>query len=200
MMHVENRGSIREIVDGSILPYPDGVGAVWGLRRYHGVKTIKINMPKIVLEVCNRECRSLFLLGASEESNRLAYETIASRYPSIRLLGRRNGFNLDGDGLQSLRNELIEKNPDVVLIGMGSPRQESLSNSLSKDRERGIFVCCGGAIDILAGQKKRAPGFLVDNGLEWAYRLVKEPWRIKRQSVLVRFLAKLARPNLLPRK
>ncbi len=199
MMHMENRGGIREIVEGSILPYPDGVGAVWGIRRYHGIKTFKVNMPKILLELCNRERRSLFLLGASEDSSCLAYAAISKQYPSINLVGRRNGFELGDPGIQELRTELKEKNPDVVLIGMGSPKQEILSHSLSQDRDRGIFVCCGGAIDILAGQKKRAPTFFIDNGLEWAYRLAHEPWRIKRQSVLLRFLARLALPNA-PRK
>ena len=75
---------------------------------------------------------------------------------------------------------------------MGSPRQELMAKRII-DAVPGVFIVgCGGALDILAGKLKRAPRFMVENNLEWLYRLAKEPSRWRRQLVLPRYMLRLA--------
>jgi len=78
------------------------------------------------------------------------------------------------------------------MVALGSPRQELFAARLTARVPGILAVGCGGALDILSGEKSRAPAFMVDHGLEWLYRLYKEPARLRRQLVLPLFLARLA--------
>jgi len=191
MMHVRGQGPVREVIGGAALAYPDGAGAVLGIRRLHRLATFKVDMPRLTLELCHEHRLALFLLGASEPNNRLASEQVRLRYPGIRLAGRRNGFFQDSGEVGNLGGDLARLQPDVILVGMGSPRQEILSRKLATELGKGLFVCCGGAIDILSGTRARAPAFMVNHGLEWAYRIASDPRRASRALPLVQFMFKL---------
>ena len=83
--------------------------------------------------------------------------------------------------------DIATKKPDVVFVAMGSPKQELLMEEMSK-RCPAIYQGLGGSFDVYTGNVKRAPKWWVDHNLEWAYRLIKEPVRIKRQIHLIKFL------------
>ena len=83
--------------------------------------------------------------------------------------------------------DITEKRPDVVFVAMGSPKQELLMEEML-ERHPAIYQGLGGSFDVYTGNVKRAPKWWVDHNLEFAYRLVKQPSRIKRQIHLVRFL------------
>ena len=82
---------------------------------------------------------------------------------------------------------------------MGTPMQEKFAMKLAQSGIDTFCVGCGGAFDILAGRLKRAPAFMVNNNLEWLYRLYKEPFRWRRQLVLPLFLMRLLKFKLLRR-
>jgi N-acetylglucosaminyldiphosphoundecaprenol N-acetyl-beta-D-mannosaminyltransferase len=82
--------------------------------------------------------------------------------------------------------------PDIVLVALGSPRQEIFASKLVKHVPGVFAVGCGGALDVLAGKVRRAPRFMVEHKLEWLYRLWKEPSRWRRQIVLPIFFIELA--------
>lgn len=179
---------MREIIDRASLPIPDGSGAILGLKFLHGVSSIKVNMPKTALETADENGYRVFVLGSSEEVNKKAVEAIRSQYPNIVITGRMNGFF---DNENSAQEAIVSTSPNIVMIALGSPKQEILASKLLKVVPNIIFVGCGGALDILAGKVKRAPHFFQDNHLEWFYRLVQSPSRIKRQKILPIYLAKL---------
>ena len=79
------------------------------------------------------------------------------------------------------------KKPDIVFVAMGSPKQELLMEEM-QEVHPAIYQGLGGSFDVYTGNVKRAPSWWVDHNLEWAYRLIKEPARIKRQIHLIRFL------------
>lgn len=179
---------MKTVIDNSVLPIPDGSGAVLGLKFLYGIKSIRLDLPKTVFELANEEKYRLFILGSSEENNRLAIEELKNNFPNINIVGRENGFFKD-------ENRIIEKldkcNPQIVMVALGSPKQEKFSAQANKLLPNILFIGCGGAIDILAGKVKRAPAFFQNNHLEWLYRLISEPKRIKRQKILPVFLGKL---------
>ena len=87
----------------------------------------------------------------------------------------------------NLIKDLFRKKPDVVFVAMGSPKQELLMEEMQQ-KHAALYQGLGGSFDVYTGNVDRAPKWWVKNNLEWAYRLVKQPSRIKRQIHLVRFL------------
>ena len=101
-------------------------------------------------------------------------------------------FNINGIRARLHQLEaLIEKHqPDVIFVAMGSPKQELLMERIQSQHEA-VFQGLGGSFDVYTGNVKRAPKWWVKNNLEWTYRLLKQPSRIKRQIHLVRFFVNL---------
>ena len=181
---------MKEVIDNSVLPIPDGSGAVIGLKLLHNLKCIRLDLPKTILELANKEAYKLFVLGSEEKVNKLATEKIQEKYPNINIVGRRNGF-FEYEFEYEIIEILKKEKPQIVMVALGSPKQEKFAARVNKILPNILFIGCGGALDILAGKVKRAPKFFQDNHLEWLYRLALEPKRIKRQKVLPIFLIKL---------
>jgi len=87
----------------------------------------------------------------------------------------------------NLKQDLAEKQPDIVFVAMGSPRQELLMEELLSSHQA-LYMGLGGSFDVYTQKKTRAPKPVIALGLEWLYRLVREPTRIKRQIVLFKYL------------
>lgn len=183
ILNYRSNNELKEIIDGSIFPYPDGAGAVISLKWLHGMKAEKINMPILALEHCNTNYIKTFIAGADEASHRKAITKIKNIYPNINLVGNMHGYNKEPEIIQNI----IRSKPDLILLALGSPKQEILASKIVKSIDHGIVVGCGGALDIIAGKIKRAPKFWIDNNIEWVFRLFQEPWRIKRQLFLPKF-------------
>ena len=179
-----------EIIDNSIFPYPDGSGAVLGLRWLHGKLSEKINMPVLALEVANKLGITTFIIGANQYNHSRAINNIRDKYQQINIVGHLHGY-ID---YETLVSAIKSTKPKLILVAMGSPKQEKFAAQILAEIDFGIVIGCGGALDIIAGELKRAPNFMVNNHLEWLFRLYKEPWRIKRQLSLPRFMWRL---NLL---
>jgi N-acetylglucosaminyldiphosphoundecaprenol N-acetyl-beta-D-mannosaminyltransferase len=183
----DHDAALRSVIDGAALPVADGAGAVIGLRLLHGLRSAKIDLPRILLEAAHDSGWRLFVGGASQASNAGAVAAIARRYPAMQIVGRADGYVPEAELIAAV----AAARPQVMLLAMGSPRQELLARRII-DAVPGVFIVgCGGALDILAGKLKRAPRFMVENNLEWLYRLAKEPSRWRRQLVLPRYMARL---------
>lgn len=180
--------NFREIIDHSILPIPDGSGAIIGLKILYNINSIKLDLPKTIFECANESKFSLFLLGATEKVNLCAENSLNQKYPNIKVVGRQNGYF---DDELVVFKKIKKLNPQIVMIAMGSPKQEKLAARLHKLIPSALLIGCGGALNILTGEVKRAPVFYQENHLEWFYRLLKEPSRFKRQLILPIFLLKL---------
>lgn len=185
----EQDSELRLVIESSILPIADGAGAVLGLRILHGLRSVKIDMPRALLEAADEAGWRLFVGGAAESVNAAAVDVISVRYPGIRIVGRISGF-VDQE---ELLNAVDQARPQVMLLAMGSPRQEFLASCILARVPNVFIVGCGGALDIIAGVKRRAPEFMVNNNLEWLYRLYKEPYRWRRQLVLPIYIVRLFR-------
>ena len=179
----------RQLVQNAALRVPDGAGAVLALRLLCGVRSAKIDFPKAVLEAAAElgERARMGVIGATEESHQLAITEIRLRYPAIQIVLNRSGFVAEDE----LVRELLETRPQVCLVAMGTPKQERFATRAVESGIPCLFVGCGGALDILSGHAVRAPKWMVDNYFEWLYRLIQQPSRWRRQSVLPVFLGRL---------
>lgn len=180
----------RDIINRNI-GYCDGIGAVIALKK-HGYKDV-VKLPgcelwlKIVAALYDKD-KKFYLVGSKQEVIEGTVEKLQKEYPGINIAGYRNGYIKTDEEKQKLIDDIAEKRPDVVFVAMGSPKQELLMEEMS-ERHQAIYQGLGGSFDVYTGNVKRAPKWWVDHNMEFAYRLIKQPSRIKRQIHLVKFLA-----------
>lgn len=172
------------------LGYPDGIGAVLALRR-RGIQATRMPGAGLWLSIIRRYAGrlSFLLVGGTEEVIQEVTKRLVRRHPGIRMRSR-NGYLSEAD-VQKLAAEISDWKPDFVFVAMGSPRQEILMERLFMVHPA-VYMGLGGSFDIYAGRKPRAPRWLQRRGLEWAYRLVREPMRLRRLPTYLRFAALLA--------
>jgi UDP-N-acetyl-D-mannosaminouronate:lipid I N-acetyl-D-mannosaminouronosyltransferase len=170
--------------------YTDGIGAVFALRR-KGINAIKIAGAEFWLDIIARYQRSktFYFVGSSPEVIKQTISRLKKDYANIQIRGYRDGFLREGDK-ERLIEDLLIKKPDIVFIAMGSPRQENLMKDLL-NAHPALYMGLGGSFDIYSGTKKRAPIFFRKLGLEWLYRLLKEPTRWRRQLTYISFTLKV---------
>jgi N-acetylglucosaminyldiphosphoundecaprenol N-acetyl-beta-D-mannosaminyltransferase len=180
----------RRIIDAAIVQTPDGFGAVLAYRLLYRRKIVKLDLPGLVLELANAKRLRLYLIGTTEENNHLSAENIQKAYKGIHLIGRHHGFF---ETSESIDRQLRLTKPHIVMIGMGSPRQELISAELLQQHPQILFIGCGGRLDILAGKLHRAPDIFIRFNIEWLYRLVRQPKRFRSQLELFTFLKLLAK-------
>ncbi|MEX0625496.1 MAG: WecB/TagA/CpsF family glycosyltransferase [Chloroflexota bacterium] len=171
------------------LGYPDGIGAVLALRR-QGIRASRMAGADLWLATIGQYAsrRSFYLIGATDEVVARVAERLRERHPAINLWSR-SGY-LSAQEQEQLVDELQSRRPDFVLVAMGSPRQEQLMQRLYAAHPA-LYMGLGGSFDIFAGQKARAPRWLREAGLEWSYRLLREPVRLRALPAFLKFLVLL---------
>lgn len=177
----------KEIINRNI-GYCDGYGAVMALRKL-GVDAVKIPGCELWLKIIQawyKEGRSFYLVGSRSEVIEETVAKLRKDYPQIVIAGYRDGYIRSEQERELLLSDIEEKKPDVVFVAMGSPKQELLMEEMYK-RHPAIYQGLGGSFDVYTGKVERAPQWWVRHNLEWAYRLIKQPSRIRRQIHLVRF-------------
>ena len=180
-----------EIIDlvNKNIGYPDGIGAVWALEQKGLKNVVKIPGCELWLDIISAhyKSKSFYLVGGSQEVIDQTTSKLLNEFENINIIGFRNGFIKSEEEKQKLFNDIKEKKPDVIFVAMGSPRQEQLMNEMNKFH-RAVYQGLGGSFDVYIGRVERAPDWWVRNNLEWAYRSIKQPSRIKRQLKLFKFL------------
>ena len=190
--------NLNRILNKGDIIIPDGIGLI-----YAG-KIKKKNLPERVtgcdvsfemLEIANNKGYSIFLLGGEEGVAKQAGENLKKQYPNIRLAGVENGYfkgahiGLAGhDEEKAVIKTIKESKADILFVGLGAPKQEIWIDKNKDALNCKVIIGNGGTIDILAGRMTRAPEIYQKLGLEWLYRLAKEPKRIKRQMVIPLFI------------
>lgn len=175
------------IINGNI-GYCDGVGAVKAMhqRGYKEVK--KIAGCELWLKIISKYAgaKTFYLVGGKQEVIEETVEKLRRDYPGINIVGYRNGYIKTEPERQQLISQIEALKPDVVFVAMGSPKQELLMGDMIKVNPA-IYQGLGGSFDVYTGHVLRAPKWWVDHNVEFAYRLLKEPSRIRRQIHLVKF-------------
>ena len=169
---------------------PDGVGVQISakiLKTPVEEKIAGIELMKKILEKCEDSGEGIYLLGASEENLKACVANILRDYPRINISGYHNGF-FDLDNPREILEEIKEKKPMAVFVAMGCPRQEKFIVRYMDELPCTIFMGVGGSFDVIAEKVNRAPRWMIDIGMEWAYRVAKEPWRIKRLGSIPKFI------------
>ena len=168
------------LLDNESTLVPDGIGIVKAAKilgykieeRITGID-IAVNL----LEYGNELNKKIYLFGSKQEVIDSLLKVIKKDYPNIKVVGSSNGYEKDKD---AIFKKIISKKPDIVLVALGIPAQEKIIYKHLDKFDKGIFVGVGGSFDVMSGHKKRAPKIFIKLNLEWLYRIIKEPKRIKR--------------------
>ena len=171
---------------------PDGIGLIKAgkILNYDFKERIPgVEIAEELLKYANQYKKKVYLFGAKEEVLEKLKEKINNEYHNLILVGTENGYISDKD---MAFKKIIKCKPDIILVALGMPLQEELIYKYLDKFKKGIFVGVGGSFDVLSGTIKRAPKIFIKLNLEWLYRIIKEPKRLKRfYNNNIRFIVKI---------
>jgi N-acetylglucosaminyldiphosphoundecaprenol N-acetyl-beta-D-mannosaminyltransferase len=206
VMESRSDPELRDIHNRSGLTTPDGMPMVWAGRRA-GAQVSRVYGPDLMRAVFARAQHTgwsnYFLGGAPGVTDRLIGK-LRQEYPGLQIAGAQSPpFRpLNVTEVAHQMDEINRVKPDIVWVGLGTPKQERWMADNRDDLEAPVLVGVGAAFDLLAGTLRQAPLWMQRGGLEWAFRLAMEPRRLWRRYLLniPRFTVGLLRhpPRMLP--
>jgi N-acetylglucosaminyldiphosphoundecaprenol N-acetyl-beta-D-mannosaminyltransferase len=183
--------TLRALIAGADLVLPDGVGVVWAARRHGAARTRRltgVDLLTALAELAAARGWRVFLLGAPPGVAEAAARALRARWPALVIAGTHAGGA--GPSEDAATRQLVRgSGADLLFVAYGTPAQELW---LARNRTAlgpAVGIGVGGAFDMLAGRVPRAPRWLRRRGLEWAWRLARQPWRWRRMLALPRFAA-----------
>lgn len=188
ILAAEKDADFRQVLNSADLVIPDGIGVVYSAKILG--TPLKERVPGIefaadMLAKLDQMGGRLYLLGAKPGVAQEAGRRILERHPNIVLCGTHDGYFKDEEAVLL---EVAAARPNLLFVCLGAPKQEFWMARNGAATGARILVGLGGSLDVFAGTVKRAPDLWVRLGLEWLYRLIREPWRFGRMLRLPQFL------------
>ena len=181
MMKSETDTELNKLLnDKDTILVPDGIGVVKASKTLgYDIKEriTGIDIANTLLDYGNELKKTIYLFGSKQEVIDSMKEVLKEKYTNLKLVGSSNGYVQDKD---KVFEEMSKLKPDIVLVALGIPVQEKLIYKHLSLFDKGIFVGVGGSFDVISGHKKRAPKLFIKLNLEWLYRIICEPKRLKR--------------------
>jgi N-acetylglucosaminyldiphosphoundecaprenol N-acetyl-beta-D-mannosaminyltransferase len=190
IMLAQKDKEFKQILDRSVLNLPDGIGVVWAAQRLGQPVRERVAGSDLVGMIADRAQTTgwrIFLLGAAEGVAEQAAIKLSKRYPLTHIVGAYAGSPRPEDEAD-IAAQIRSSGANVLLVAYGAPKQDKW---IARNLERtGVAVAMGigGSLDFIVGTQQRAPRWMQRVGLEWLYRLIREPWRWRRQLALPRFV------------
>ncbi|MBM7614256.1 WecB/TagA/CpsF family glycosyltransferase [Alkaliphilus hydrothermalis] len=191
MLAQENK-ELDRIVKEADLVVPDGIGLIIASKlKSKGLieRVTGVDLMHHLLLYCASNHKSIYIMGGKPGVAEMAVTNIAAKYKGINIAGFRDGYYKQEE-TESVINDINQSGADVLFVCLGAPRQEIWIDKHKDQLKCKVAMGVGGSVDIHAGTAKRAPEIYQKMGMEWFYRLAKEPWRFKRMLVLPKFLIK----------
>lgn len=173
--------------------YSDGIGAVWALHKKGHEEAIKIPGCELWLDIIRayHNEKTFYLVGGKEEVIQQTVSKLKLEFPTINIVGFRNGYLTEADDENTLIQHIAKTKPDVVFVAMGSPKQELLMEKMYQVHPA-VYQGLGGSFDLYIGNTTRAPKWWLDNNMEGIYRTLMEPRkRIMRDIRLIPYFYNL---------
>lgn len=147
------------------------------LRRPLPERVAGIDLMGRLCALAAKEGYSVYLLGATAAVAKMAVDVLMSEYPGLQIAGFRDGYFGESE-YDAVIDEVSSKEPDLVFVGITSPKKEELIERFREKGAVGVFVGVGGSFDVISGVIPRAPEWMQKASLEWVYRLLQEPKRL----------------------
>ncbi|MDR6121577.1 N-acetylglucosaminyldiphosphoundecaprenol N-acetyl-beta-D-mannosaminyltransferase [Bacillus sp. SLBN-46] len=188
IMKAQEDEELRKLLNRADYQIPDGIGVILASKLKGGQVKSRVTGIDMMLKLCQTAAaqgKRIFLYGGKPGVADAAKAELEKQIPGIKIVGTLHGYEKDEE---VIINTINQHDPEIMFVALGSPAQEYWIVNHMDQVAPYVFQGVGGSYDVISGNLKRAPEVFQSLGLEWFYRLVKEPWRWKRQLILPKFL------------
>ncbi|MBU3180004.1 WecB/TagA/CpsF family glycosyltransferase [Clostridium psychrophilum] len=169
---------------------PDGVGTVICskiVKQPVKEKIAGVEVMDNIVKKCEKENKGIYLLGSTKKTVDMCNINLRTKYRKLNILGSHDGY-FEIDDCEKILKDIEKVKPEILFVAMGCPRQEIFISKYMDRLPCKVFMGVGGSFDIIAGNVKRAPRWMIKLGIEWLFRVVKQPFRITRLSNIFKFI------------
>jgi N-acetylglucosaminyldiphosphoundecaprenol N-acetyl-beta-D-mannosaminyltransferase len=186
VMEAQDDAAFKDILNGAFLCTPDGMPMVWAGKLRGHREMSRVYGPDLMLDVCawseTRGAKHFFYGGADGVAQRLA-EKLKQKFPKLQVAGTFTPpFRaLNADEEKNLRKQVAALKPDIFWVGLSTPKQEKFMAEFLPKLDATLMIGVGAAFDFHSGRVRQAPRWMQRSGLEWFYRLCREPRRLAKR-------------------
>lgn len=191
IMHAYKNAEFADLLNRAELLTADGIGVVHAskiLKKPIKERAAGYDIARQVLQKMNYTDHKLFLFGGKPGVAEEAKKNLVKEYPELNIVGLRNGY-FKPEEEDEIVEQINNSGADIVFVCLGAPKQEEWIDRNRDKLNVRVAMGIGGSLDVFAGRVERAPEIFCKTGMEWFYRLCKEPWRIGRMMELPKFAA-----------
>lgn len=196
IMMAQQDEKYHDLVNGAELVLPDGAGTVWAGRHLGNVVPERVagyDLFHRLLALAAQKGQRVYFFGGKPEVAETAARKAQELYPGLQVAGCHHGYFQEGDNPYII-DAINHSGAQILFAALGAPKQEYWLHQHRTQLQPTILMGIGGSFDVLSGNVKRAPVWMQKAGLEWFYRLIKEPFRFRRMaSTLPMFVIKVLR-------
>lgn len=199
VMEARKNKEFMEILNSSTMNVPDGIGIIYGSKFTQNPIKERVAGYDLMLGVFDKMKdmgKTAYFFGGAPGIADRAKVVIEERFPGLKIVGTANGY-FDKEREREIIAEINMLKPDLLLVGIGFPKQEKWIYEHIKGLNIKAAAGVGGSFDGWCGNVPRAPKFFIDNNIEWFYRLIKQPSRIGRMMQLPLFMLVVIRNKIL---
>lgn len=190
IVKLETDKELQEVYKDADLILTDGKPLLWISKFYKTPIKEKISGSDLFPLLCKMAAEkgyNMFFLGAGEGVANKAAQNLINKFSKLNIVGTYSppfGFEKDKKEIEKIINMVNKANTQILIVGLGCPKQEKFIHKYRKELNVPISLGLGASLDFEAGNIKRAPKWMSDNGLEWLYRLSKEPKRMFKRYIV----------------
>ena len=188
IMHGVENAEHKKILNSATHSLPDGIGVIFASKILRGKikeRIAGIDCAENLCKTASENNLKVFLYGAKNGVAKKAQKNLEEKYPNLNIVGIMDGYEKDESKIVEAINN---SKANIVLVALGGGKQEEwIYHNLEKVNAQ-VFQCVGGSFDVFSGNSKRAPKIMQKLGIEWLFRLMKEPSRFKRQAKIPKFI------------
>lgn len=190
IVQLEKDEELKRVYENASLILTDGKPLIWISNWYKTPIKEKISGSDLFPRVCDLAAKkgyTMYLLGAAEDVADKAAKNLMNKYKGLNIVGTYSppfGFEKDKLELKKIERQIQEVHPDILIVGLGCPKQEKYMYHHCKELDVPISFGLGASIDFEAGNIKRAPRWMSEHGLEWLYRITQDPKRLAKRYLV----------------
>jgi N-acetylglucosaminyldiphosphoundecaprenol N-acetyl-beta-D-mannosaminyltransferase len=191
VMEAQKNPEFMQILNESTLTVPDGIGIIYGSKFTKNPIKDRVagyDLVQGVFDLMKDTDKTVYFFGGAPGVTDAAKTEMEKKHKGLKVVGTANGY-FDEKREQEIISEINEKKPDLLLVGIGFPKQEKwIHNHINELNGVKAAIGVGGSFDVMSGRTKRAPEIFQKLGLEWFYRLITQPTRAGRMLQLPIFM------------
>lgn len=190
IVQLERDEELKRVYENASLILADGKPLIWISKFYKTPIKEKISGSDLFPKVCDLAAKkgfTMYLLGAAEGVAAKAAKNLMQKYKGLNIVGTYSppfGFEKDKKELDKIKEQIQKVHPDILIVGLGCPKQEKFMYHHCKELGVPISFGLGASIDFEAGNIKRAPKWMSEHGLEWLYRIIQDPKRLAKRYLV----------------